>query len=50
MKSVEEYAAAYRETDQAAVPNEQVLCVGVLSRPGGMSLLCSPTSVPWRAW
>lgn len=37
MKSVEEYAAAYRETVQAAVPNEQVLCVGVLSRPGGMS-------------
>ena len=37
MKSVEEYAAAYREIVQQAVPNEQVLVVGVLSRPGSMS-------------
>ena len=37
MKSVEEYAAAYGEVVQQAVPNEQVLVVGVLSRAGSMS-------------
>ncbi len=36
MKSVEEYAAAYREIVQREVPNEQVLAVGVLSRPGSL--------------
>jgi len=36
MKSVEEYAAAYREIVQQAVPEEQVLVVGVLSRPGSL--------------
>ena len=37
MKSVEEYEAAYRQIVQAEVPGEQVLVVGVLSRPGSMS-------------
>lgn len=37
MKSVEEYAAAYREIVQREVPNEQVLAVAVLSRPGSIS-------------
>lgn len=36
MKTVESYAAAYRDTVQAAVPDEQVLAVAVLSRPGSM--------------
>jgi hypothetical protein len=36
MKSVEEYASAYREIVQREVPNEQVLVVGVLSRPGSL--------------
>ncbi|CAN5453480.1 hypothetical protein BH10ACT2_BH10ACT2_03450 [soil metagenome] len=36
MKSVEEYVAGYRDIVQAAVPGEQVLVVGVLSRPGSM--------------
>ena len=37
MKSVEEYEAAYRQIVQAEVPGEQVVVVGVLSRPGSMS-------------
>lgn len=37
MKTVEEYAAAYREIVQREVPSEQVLVVGVLSRPGSIS-------------
>ena len=36
MKSVEEYAAAYREIVQREVSDEQVLVVGVLSRPGSL--------------
>ena len=36
MKSVEEYAAAYREIVQKEVPGEHVLVVGVLSRPGSI--------------
>lgn len=36
MKSVEEYAAAYREIVQKEVPAEPVLVVGVLSRPGSI--------------
>ena len=36
MKSVEEYAANYRETVQAEVPGEQVIAVGAFSRPGSM--------------
>jgi len=36
MKSVEEYAAAYGDIVQKEVPNEQVLVVGVLSRPGSI--------------
>lgn len=36
MKSVDEYSAAYRDTVQREVPDEQVLAVGVLSRPGSL--------------
>ncbi len=37
MKSVDEYVAAYRDTVQREVPDEPVLAVGVLSRPGSMA-------------
>lgn len=36
MKSVEEYAAEYRDTVQREVTDEQILAVGVLSRPGSL--------------
>src|SRR5512142_565364 len=37
MKSVEEFVQEYRATVQAAVPDEEVLAVAVLSRPGAMA-------------
>ncbi|MBI4882902.1 MAG: hypothetical protein HY826_02470 [Actinobacteria bacterium] len=36
MKSVEQYAAEYRDKVQLEVHDEQVLAVGVLSRPGSL--------------
>jgi hypothetical protein len=36
MKSVQQYTEMYRSAAQSAVPNEQVLCIGILSRPGAM--------------
>lgn len=36
MRTVDDYAAAYRETVQRAVADEQVLAAGVLSRPGSL--------------
>ena len=37
MRSVESYAAAYRDTVQKEVRDEQVLAVAVLSRPGSLA-------------
>lgn len=37
MKTVDTYIARYRDTVQAAVPDEQVLAVGILSRPGSLA-------------
>ena len=37
MKSVEQYNEMYRQSLQAAVPDEQVLCAGILCRPGSMT-------------
>jgi hypothetical protein len=42
MKSVDEYAAQYREIVQAAVPEEEVLAVGVLCRPNGLMSAVAP--------
>jgi hypothetical protein len=36
MTSVDHYAERYRQTVQEALPGEQVLAVGILSRPGSM--------------
>lgn len=42
MKSVDEYAAQYRQAVQAAVPDEEVLAVGILCRPNGLLSAVAP--------
>jgi hypothetical protein len=48
LRSVDEYITRYRVAAQAAVPDEQVLAVGILTRTGGLSgALAAQVSGAW---